>query len=86
MPSFTKSIGGSYGSGPINAQSIGISQSQGGPVAGYNTSNKPRRRRNPHGRGWWQCSYRSCTKESASACSQRWQADAEAIQDEGERC
>jgi hypothetical protein len=38
---FTKSIGGSYGSGPINAQSIGISQSSGGPVAGYNMSQKP---------------------------------------------
>jgi hypothetical protein len=39
--SFTKSIGGSSGSGPINAQSIGISQSPGGPVGAYQTGKTP---------------------------------------------
>jgi hypothetical protein len=37
----SKSIGGSYGSGPITAESVGIGQSPGGPVGGYQTDHAP---------------------------------------------
>lgn len=39
MASFSKSIGGSYGSGPINAESVGLGQASGGPVGGYSGTN-----------------------------------------------
>ena len=43
MSGFSKSIGGSHGSGAINKQSIGISQSSGSPVDGgyYTNTQKP---------------------------------------------
>jgi hypothetical protein len=37
--SFSKSIGGSTGSGSINTSSVGLSQASGGPVGGYATPN-----------------------------------------------
>jgi hypothetical protein len=40
--SFTKSIGGSRGSSAINSSSVGLGQSKGSPVAGYDVSNKPK--------------------------------------------
>jgi hypothetical protein len=38
---FNRSIGGGYGSGPITAKSVGIGQSPGSAVAGYNVSYTP---------------------------------------------